>query len=349
MTHKTKECLERPRKLQAKYTNEDLARDDVVEDIKFDDWAHKRDAYKGYSADDYAEVIAHHEKMNAARQEALRKELAEEKCDAAVSCASTVHTCAAAYCTVVTSTLEIVLCTIFHDMLRPAGQRCLHQVRTSLQSLLITYACRYKENGKTSDDEAAEAVVGDTAAAAADEDKLGDEEQKEFTKVDKRVRTTGGGATGSVRNLRIREDTAKYLLNLDPKSAHYDPKSRSMRADPNPDKAPHEKTFAGDNALRTTGDEFDFWQRVTEHTVMEGEKGSAAHLQVWHTWCAIHTSAECSHGTSSADTGDVSHAVGTAAHCAWVHNRVSCTSCQPSCRIMYSGCAGSADTSCHGA
>ena len=36
-----------------------------------------------------------------------------------------------------------------------------------------------------------------------------------FTKVEKRVRTAGGGATMTVRNLRIREDTAKYLLNLD--------------------------------------------------------------------------------------------------------------------------------------
>lgn len=33
----------------------------------------------------------------------------------------------------------------------------------------------------------------------------------------------------SVRNLRIREDTAKYLRNLDPGSAFYDPKTRSMR------------------------------------------------------------------------------------------------------------------------
>ena len=39
------------------------------------------------------------------------------------------------------------------------------------------------------------------------------------------MRTTGGGASGSVRNLRIREDTAKYLLNLDPESAYYDPKA----------------------------------------------------------------------------------------------------------------------------
>ena len=36
----------------------------------------------------------------------------------------------------------------------------------------------------------------------------------------------------TVRNLRIREDTAKYLRNLDPASAYYDPKTRSMRENP---------------------------------------------------------------------------------------------------------------------
>lgn len=45
------------------------------------------------------------------------------------------------------------------------------------------------------------------------------------TKVDSKQRIT-------VRNLRIREDTAKYLRNLDPNSAHYDPKTRSMRENP---------------------------------------------------------------------------------------------------------------------
>ena len=38
--------------------------------------------------------------------------------------------------------------------------------------------------------------------------------------------------TVSVRNLRIREDTAKYLRNLDADSAYYDPKTRSMRENP---------------------------------------------------------------------------------------------------------------------
>lgn len=48
-----------------------------------------------------------------------------------------------------------------------------------------------------------------------------------IAKLDPRTRTT-------IRNLRIREDTAKYLRNLDLNSAHYDPKSRSMRENPTP-------------------------------------------------------------------------------------------------------------------
>ena len=36
----------------------------------------------------------------------------------------------------------------------------------------------------------------------------------------------------SVRNLRIREDTAKYLRNLNVNSAYYDPKTRTMRSNP---------------------------------------------------------------------------------------------------------------------
>jgi pre-mRNA-processing factor SLU7 len=65
-----------------------------------------------------------------------------------------------------------------------------------------------------------------------------------------------GGAQMKVtaRNLRIREDTAKYLRNLDLNSAYYDPKSRSMRDNPNPEIAPEESQFAGDNFTRISGD-----------------------------------------------------------------------------------------------
>ena len=51
--------------------------------------------------------------------------------------------------------------------------------------------------------------------------------------------------------LRIREDTAKYLRNLDPNSAPYDPKSRSMKADPNPNM---ESDYKGDNFIKVSGD-----------------------------------------------------------------------------------------------
>ena len=52
-----------------------------------------------------------------------------------------------------------------------------------------------------------------------------DEDEGVDQKLDSKQRIT-------VRNLRIREDTAKYLYNLDLNSAFYDPKSRSMRENP---------------------------------------------------------------------------------------------------------------------
>jgi pre-mRNA-processing factor SLU7 len=58
----------------------------------------------------------------------------------------------------------------------------------------------------------------------------------------------------TVRNLRIREDTPKYLRNLDLNSAFYDPKTRSMRMNPFPDENPEDLVYAGDNFVRHTGD-----------------------------------------------------------------------------------------------
>lgn len=56
------------------------------------------------------------------------------------------------------------------------------------------------------------------------------------------------------KNLRIREDTAKYLINLDVNSSFYDPKSRSMREDPlkgmRTENTKH--TFRGDNMYLNT-------------------------------------------------------------------------------------------------
>lgn len=70
-----------------------------------------------------------------------------------------------------------------------------------------------------------------------------------------------GGSKGirtTVRNLRIREDTAKYLYNLDPSSAYYDPKTRSMRADPRPHLPAEDKLFAGDLMVKASGETSQF-------------------------------------------------------------------------------------------
>ncbi len=86
-----------------------------------------------------------------------------------------------------------------------------------------------------------------------DEEKYADQADMAGTKFDPKTRTT-------VRNLRIREDTAKYLHNLDPNSAYYDPKTRSMRDNPfkNSSKETLQAKFAGDNFVRQDGDVNDF-------------------------------------------------------------------------------------------
>ncbi|KAF3776255.1 Pre-mRNA-splicing factor [Nymphaea thermarum] len=111
-----------------------------------------------------------------------------------------------------------------------------------------------------------------------DEAKVDESKQMDFAKVEKRVRTTGGGSTGTVRNLRIREDTAKYLLNLDVNSAHYDPKTRSMREDPLPDADPNEKFYGGDNEYRASGQALEFKQ-LNIHAWEAFEKGQDIHMQ----------------------------------------------------------------------
>ena len=91
--------------------------------------------------------------------------------------------------------------------------------------------------------------VEDDGAPSSDEDddKYVDKMDMPGTKVDAAERYT-------VRNLRIREDTAKYLRNLDISSAYYDPKTRSMRKNPYEGKKEDEVEYAGDNFVRISGD-----------------------------------------------------------------------------------------------
>ena len=57
------------------------------------------------------------------------------------------------------------------------------------------------------------------------------------------------------------------------------PARRSMRQDPNPDKDPKEKTFAGDNFVRRSGD-FDSFQALNLHAVQAGNRGQTVAMMV---------------------------------------------------------------------
>jgi len=82
----------------------------------------------------------------------------------------------------------------------------------------------------------------------------------------------------SIRNLRIREDTAKYLRNLDVDSAYYDPKSRSMRSNPNPDVKPEDRVYSGDNFVRDSGETHEFYKSMG-FAWNQYEKDGKVHIQ----------------------------------------------------------------------
>ncbi|KAJ5025375.1 ANTH-domain-containing protein [Bipolaris maydis] len=83
----------------------------------------------------------------------------------------------------------------------------------------------------------------------------------------------------STRNLRLREDTAKYLLNLDLDSAKYDPKTRSM-VDSGATADSAAQLVAEEGFMKASGDaaEFERAQRYAWETQERGDKNKI-HLQ----------------------------------------------------------------------
>eukprot|EP00053_Salpingoeca_punica_P020562 m.211894 g.211894 ORF g.211894 m.211894 type:complete len:582 (-) comp19096_c0_seq1:227-1972(-) len=131
---------------------------------------------------------------------------------------------------------------------------------------------RQKELEEAKARQAAEAK-GETPAGAAaaekpdsessdSEDDEDDEEKGYADKADQPGMHFDPKLRQTVRNLRIREDTAKYLRNLDINSAYYDPKTRSMRSNPYASlKDPKDVNFAGDNFVRFSGQVADVAQK----------------------------------------------------------------------------------------
>lgn len=81
----------------------------------------------------------------------------------------------------------------------------------------------------------------------------------------------------ATRNLRIREDTAKYLLNLDLDSAKYDPKTRRM-VDMGAQEDQAAALVAEENFVRASGDAAEF-EKAQKYAWEAQESGQKIHLQ----------------------------------------------------------------------
>lgn len=183
MTHKAKDCLQRPRAKGAKYTGKDIQADELIQDVEMG-WDAKRDRWNGYDPKEYKHVVERYNQM-----EDLRSQLSGAK--------------------------------------KEDGE----------------------EDGK-------------------------DDGEKYAEEID-----MGKHQSTATRQLRIREDTAKYLLNLDLESAKYDPKTRTMvDAGATADKAA--ELYAEEGFLRASGDAAEF-EKATKYAWEKQEKSgdTSQHLQ----------------------------------------------------------------------
>ncbi|PWY79478.1 hypothetical protein BO94DRAFT_537509 [Aspergillus sclerotioniger CBS 115572] len=188
MTHKTKECLSRPRKQGAKWTGKDIQADEVIQDVNMG-WDAKRDRWNGYDPSEYQQVVEEYEELEKLKR--LTKQDGEKG----------------------------------------------------------------DSNGEADDDDAPE-----EEARYAEESDMG------------RQQST------ATRNLRIREDTAKYLLNLDLDSAKYDPKTRRM-VDMGAQDDQAAALVAEENFVRASGDAAEF-EKAQRYAWESQERGlQKIHLQ----------------------------------------------------------------------
>ncbi|KIS67083.1 mRNA splicing protein SLU7 [Mycosarcoma maydis] len=195
MSHKTKDCLERPRKKGAKKLGRTLAGDHMLQEVQGLDYAAKRDRWNGYDPAEHKKVV---EEFEAIEQE--RRRLKEEQIDNQTS-----------------------------SDLKHAKRLAQKQSKS-------------KQTGDGADD----LDFSSSDSDDSDDEKYADKADAVGQKVDTNKRIT-------IRNLRIREDRAKYLYNLDVNSAYYDPKTRTMREAPNPNIRPEDAEYAGDNFARAQG------------------------------------------------------------------------------------------------
>lgn len=216
LTHAQKDCVERPRKVGAKYSGVDFAADEVVHDmdaISELSYDAKRDRWNGYDPREHDVVAKRYEIVEEERRRQKEADL---------------------------------------------HKRALGSERSR---------ARQAQGGNGDSAELDSDSDSDLDQRIRDEDFIApDDAQPVGVKRDERTRQT-------VRRLAIREDTAKYLRNLDVNSAYYDPKSRSLRENPTPGKV--DADYIGDNFVKMSGDAQKFNQYYA-YAFTQAERGQKA-------------------------------------------------------------------------
>ena len=286
-THAAKFCTERPRAKLAAYTNKSLAADEIIAAEPKLTYDAKRDRYGGYTGDDFMLQIKEYEaaqlerkkqkqreqqhllqqqepaaaerrqlkqqrrlKRQKRRAEKLLKQQKKEEKQAAKKAAAEAAAAAAA------AAAEAQAAGDDPEAAAAAAEAASAAAKAAA-------AAEAAEDEEESDEEERDSDTDSDTDTDTDSDGSNEEEDKgysgiklkEFDKTSAPVECTDERSRINTRDLRIREDTAKYLLNLDLNSAFYDPKSRSMREDPFKHLSQQIKpTFRGDNALLQAGE-----------------------------------------------------------------------------------------------
>jgi pre-mRNA-processing factor SLU7 len=82
ITHQKRDCMERPRKIGAKFTNSKIAPDEFIQPGIHSDYDGKRDRWAGYDPENHREIVEEYQKIEDAKRQ-LRAEKLKENPDAA--------------------------------------------------------------------------------------------------------------------------------------------------------------------------------------------------------------------------------------------------------------------------
>ncbi|KAL1512211.1 hypothetical protein AB1Y20_005474 [Prymnesium parvum] len=220
MTHKVQDCVERPRKKGAKFTGKNIAPDEVKVEMAFD-YAGKRDHWAQYDPSDHTKMV---ENYDLEVEKRLKQQKEKEVARLAAKQAK-----------------------------KSEKEMRREQRRRARADAAGQGGGAEHEDGSATD---TDTDTDGSSDGSGDEAKANESEQLNLGQAvgNARAGAGSGAAKMSVRNLRIREDRAKYLINLDVNSAYYDPKTRSMRANPTAGGDVNDGGFHGDNFNRVSGD-----------------------------------------------------------------------------------------------